>query len=339
MYSSDREIIQTALNWLKQNYSITLFTVIKTWGSSPRPVGSLMIIRDDGHHAGSVSGGCVEEDLLKRASQNQLSNNTNNTHPATLAYGSNSQQATRMGLPCGGRLELLVEQCENIVQLETLLDKITNGELIQRRVCLNTGETSLHPAKASDEFSYRDNTVNKVFGPAWQCLIIGAGHLSQYVSQMGLMLNYQIKVCDPRKEYQQAWPVKEIKLLNTMPDDAVKQMNNPQRSIVLALAHDPKLDDMALLEALNQDFFYVGALGSKRNNDQRRKRLAELELSAQQINKLHAPVGLNIGSHTPAEIAVSILAEITATRNVIYNISRDTSDQSKQTAQQNITAA
>ena len=316
MYSSDREIIQTALSWLKQSQHVTLITVIQTWGSSPRPVGSMMIISDDGKHAGSVSGGCVEEDLLSRASKNQLTNNKNNTHPTTIAYGSENQEAIRMGLPCGGRLELLVEQLENCIQLETLLNKIIKGELINRRVCLNTGEISLHPAKATDEFSYSDNTINKVFGPAWQLLIIGAGHLSQYVTQIGLMLNYQVNICDPREEYQQAWPLKEIDLLKVMPDDAVKEINNPQRAIILTLAHDPKLDDMALLEALGQNFFYVGALGSKRNNDKRRQRLAEFELSPQQICKLHGPVGLPIGSHTPAEIAVSIMADITAARNI-----------------------
>ena len=337
MYSSDREIIQTALSWLKQSHHVTLITVIQTWGSSPRPVGSLMIIRDDGNHAGSVSGGCVEEDLLFRAGQNQLTNNANNKHPVTIAYGSENQEAIRMGLPCGGRLELLVEQLENCIQLETLLNKIIKGELINRRVCLNTGEISLHPAKATDEFSYSDNTINKVFGPAWQLLIIGAGHLSQYVTQIGLMLNYRVNVCDPREEYQQAWPLKEIELLKTMPDDAVKEINNPQRAIILTLAHDPKLDDMALLEALAQNFFYVGALGSKRNNDKRRQRLAEFELSPQQISKLHGPVGLPIGSHTPAEIAVSIMADITAARNISRNQSSNTAK--AQAAHTNITAA
>ena len=335
MYGSDREIIQTALSWLKQSHQVTLITVIQTWGSSPRPVGSLMIIRDDGNHAGSVSGGCVEEDLLYRARQNQLTNNANNKHPSTVAYGSNNQEAIRMGLPCGGRLELLVEQLENCIQLETILNKISKDELINRRVCLNTGEISLHSAMATDEFSYSDNTINKVFGPAWQLLIIGAGHLSQYVTQIGLMLDYQIKVCDPREEYQQAWPLKEIKLLTTMPDDAVNEINNQQRTIILTLAHDPKLDDMALLDALSQNFFYVGALGSKRNNDQRRQRLAEFELSPQQISKLHAPVGLPIGSHTPAEIAVSIMADLTAARNISSNVAIAATP----SAQQNITAA
>ncbi|RDH85709.1 MAG: hypothetical protein DIZ80_01930 [endosymbiont of Galathealinum brachiosum] len=336
MLDSDQEILQTALNWLKQGHQITLITVLKTWGSSPRPVGSLMIIRSDGLHAGSVSGGCIEEDLLSRVKQNQLTNNEKNNHPTTLAYGSNNQLAERSGLPCGGRIELLVEQLENRLQLETIINKINKGQLVCRRVCLNTGEVSLHPASATDEFSYHDNTIKKVFGPAWTILLIGAGHLSQYVAQIGLMLNYHIIVCDPREEYQIAWPLKEIELIKIMPDDAVKEISNHQRSIVLTLTHDPKLDDMALLEALTLNCFYVGSLGSKRNNDNRRKRLAELELSPLQIKQLHAPVGLPIGSHTPAEIAVSIMADITANRNLSVNISNDGKSQ---IAQNNINVA
>jgi len=313
--SSDGEILQTALSWLELDRRVTLVTVLRTWGSSPRPIGSLMAIRDDGLHSGSVSGGCVEEDLLKRVKQKMLADST----PSTLAYGSNSQEATRFGLPCGGRLELLVEPLENKHQLATIVNKISTGQLLMRQVCLNTGEISLHPATAKDEFSYHDNTVKKVFGPAWHMLLIGAGHLSQYVAQIARMLDYKVMVCDPREDYQIAWSIKEVPLISTMPDDAVKQLTNHPRSIVLTLAHDPKLDDMALMEALTLNCFYVGALGSKRNNEKRRDRLAQLGLTAQQIKQLHGPVGMAIGSHTPAEIAVSIMAHITSKRNATSN--------------------
>ena len=322
IYSNDAEILTTALNWLEDNHQVTLITVLQTWGSSPRPVGSLMIIRDDGLHAGSVSGGCVEEDLLVRAKNNQLSNEI----ATTLSFGSSNQEAVHLGLPCGGRLELLIEPLDNLVQIKTIIDKMSHDELITRRVCLNTGEISLHPAPSNITFDYHDNTIKKVFGPSWHILLIGAGHLSQYVTRMALMLDYKVSVCDPRDEYQNSWPIENIEVLNTMPDDCVKQLANHQRSIILALTHDPKLDDMALLEALTLNCFYVGALGSKRNNDKRRKRLAELGLTSKQLAQLHGPVGLPIGSHTPAEIALSILADITATRNNI-NLSQTSSTQ------------
>ena len=135
-------------------------------------------------------------------------------------------------------------------------------------------------------------------------LLIGAGHLSHYVSQVALLLGYRVVVCDPREEYAQNWQVQGIELTTLMPDDAVLAYAQQARSIVVALTHDPKLDDMALLESLNSPAFYVGAIGSKRNCELRRQRLRELGLSAEQIGRLHAPVGIAIGSHTPAEIAV-----------------------------------
>lgn len=314
-YGSDRELLQTAITWLQQGHVLALVTVAKTWGSSPRPAGSLMLMRNDGVHAGSVSGGCVEEDLVARYRQGELANR----FPSSIDYGVNRQQATRFGLPCGGRLELVVEQLDNSAQLQILLDKIQHNELITRRLCLNTGEVSLHPASAADDFSYSPDAVSKVFGPRWQMLLIGAGHLSHYVAQIALMLDYHVIVCDPREEYREAWLDSEIgratQFVTDMPDDAVQQYARHPRSVVITLTHDPKLDDMALLDALSSNAFYVGAIGSTQNNAQRRQRLKELGLTPQELQRLHAPVGLSIGSHTPPEIAVSILAEITALRN------------------------
>ena len=314
-YGTDREILETAISWLQQDHQVALVTVVRTWGSSPRPIGSLMLMRADGVHAGSVSGGCVEEDIVARYRAQQLAS----SYPTLIDYGIDRQEATRFGLPCGGRLELLVEELDNQVQLQTLLDKIQNKELISRQVCLNTGEVSLHTASASDDFSYTNDYVKKVFGPRWQMLLIGAGHLSQYVAQMALMLDYHVIVCDPREEYEQAWRLNDsepaTEFVRMMPDDAVQTYATHPRSIVITLAHDPKLDDMALMDALNSRAFYVGAIGSQKNNEIRRERLKELGITSQQLQRLHAPVGLPIGSHTPPEIAVSILAEVTAFRH------------------------
>lgn len=313
-YGTDREILETAISWLQQGHQLALVTVVRTWGSSPRPIGSLMLMHEDGVHVGSVSGGCVEEDLVARYRDQQLGS----TYPTLIDYGINRQESTRFGLPCGGRLELLVEELDNQAQLQTLLDKIQNKELISRQVCLNTGEVSLHAASASDDFAYTNDYVKKVFGPRWQMLLIGAGHLSQYVAQIALMLDYHVIVCDPREEYQQGWTLTdatEIELVRIMPDEAVQAYAVHPRSVVITLAHDPKLDDMALMDALNSKAFYIGAIGSQKNNEKRRERLKELGLTAQQLQRLHAPVGLPIGSHAPPEIAVSILAEITALRH------------------------
>lgn len=314
-YSTDLEILHTAIDWIKAGHHVALVTVAKTWGSSPRPRGSMLVMRTDGVHVGSVSGGCIEEDLLYRYKNNELTDH----FPNLINYGVDRQDALRFGLPCGGRLELVIEKLESAAQLNTLLQTINNGELITRRVCMRTGEVSLHKFNHEPEFTYDENAMSKVFGPSWHILIIGAGHLSHYVANMALMLNYRITICDPRNEYQTGWDIDGVKFSKKMPDDAVKEIENRERGIVITLSHDPKLDDMALMEALDSDMFYVGALGSKRSSDQRRERLLELGINQQQMTKLHAPIGLAIGSHTPPEIAIAIMAEITARRhNIIF---------------------
>jgi xanthine/CO dehydrogenase XdhC/CoxF family maturation factor len=150
---------------------------------------------------------------------------------------------------------------------------------------------------------------------AHRMLVIGAGQLSKYLAQIAVGLDYQVTVCDPREEYTETWDVPGVSLVKTMPDDTVVDMKLDERCAVVALTHDPKLDDMALLEALKSRAFYVGALGSRANNVKRRQRLEEFDLTPEQIARLHGPIGLYIGSRTPPEIAISILAEITANKN------------------------
>ena len=310
-YSTDREVLETAVRWLAQGRRVALVTVARTWGSSPRPVGALMLMRDDGACSGSVSGGCVEEDLLMRYRAHQLGE----PFPTIIDYGIDREEATRLGLPCGGRLELLVEQLDSAAPLERLLGKISAGQLATRRVCLATGEVSLHAAASTDEFDYTSDTLTKVFGPRWQLLLIGDGHLARYVAQLALLLDYRVIICDPRDDYEPDHAMEGVERVYVMPDAAVETYATHPRSAVVAVTHDPRLDDMALLEALQSPAFYIGALGSRRNSDLRRARLGELGLTPQQLQRLHAPVGLPIGSRSPPEIAVSIMAEITALRH------------------------
>lgn len=310
--STDQFVLQTALEWLQEDYEVILVTVLKTWGSAPRPPGSLMIMRQDGVIAGSVSGGCVEEDLIQRYTDHQLSE----SYPTRIDYGVKRDDANRFGLPCGGRLELLVEQLNDAEQLQQLLDVLQKHQLIARQVDLQSGKVTLQTVRAEEDFVYSNIYVRKTFGPQWIMLLIGAGHLSQYVSQMALMLGYRVIVSEPREEYAQNWQVEGTELTTLMPDDAVHLYVQQSRSAVVALTHDPKLDDMALLDALISPAFYVGAIGSLRNCELRRQRLKELGITSSQLQRLHAPVGLSIGSHTPPEIAVSILAEITQQRNI-----------------------
>ncbi|MGB5259260.1 MAG: XdhC family protein [Gammaproteobacteria bacterium] len=312
LYSTDVEVLETAVRWLHEDRRVALVTVAKTWGSSPRPAGALMLMATDGAFVGSVSGGCVEEDLVMRYRAGQLGDR----FPTLIDYGIDRAQATRMGLPCGGRLELLVEQLDSGVPIKQLLDRIRSGQLVERCVCISTGEASLHAVSdAADAFVYQADTLSKVFGPHWQLLLIGDGQLTRYVTQLALMLDYRVTICDPRDVPAAEALPEGVERVGMMPYEAVLSCVKHARSVVVALTHDPKLDDMALLEALNSSAFYVGALGSKLNSERRRERLQTLGLTDTQLERLHAPVGLPIGSHAAPEIALAIMAEITALRN------------------------
>jgi xanthine dehydrogenase accessory factor len=179
---------------------------------------------------------------------------------------------------------------------------------------MQTGRMTLAPGSRNSILSYDGKTLQTVHGPLWRLLLIGAGQLSRYLAEMARTLDYRVTVCDPRDEYVFGWDVPGVDLVRTMPDDTVVAMELDSRCAVVALTHDPKLDDLALMEALKSPAFYVGALGSRANNEKRRHRLADFDLSEVEIARLFGPVGLPIGSKTPPEIAVSILAEMTAVR-------------------------
>lgn len=235
--------------------------------------------------------------------------------PETTKYGVSAEEAQRFGLPCGGTLELVLEPLTATSGLDELLSRIERHELVMRRLDMASGRAITGAAKWQDQLTFDGATLQTVYGPRWRLLIIGAGQLSTYLAQMAQALDYQVSICDPREEYTTTFDVPGVTLKRGMPDDVVTAMNLDGHSAVVTLTHDPKLDDMALLEALKSPAFYIGAIGSKKNNDARRERLAEFDLSQAEIARLHGPVGLKIGSKTPPEIAVAILAEMTAIRN------------------------
>jgi xanthine dehydrogenase accessory factor len=310
MDSVDLEVMRSAVSWLEAGHRATIGTVTRTWGSAPRPVGAMLVIRDDGHVMGSVSGGCVEDDLIEKVKAHKLAAGK----PAVTTYGITNEEATRWGLPCGGTLQIVLEPVTRESKLKELLGIIERHELVARFLDMESGAVRLEPGKWSDALEFDDKVLKTVHGPRWRLLIIGAGQTSRYLAQMAMALDYHVTVCDPREEYAEEWNLPGATLVRGYPDDTVVQMNPDAHLAVIAVTHDPKLDDAALLEALKSPSFYVGALGSRKNNDARRKRLAGFDLSAGEIAKLHGPVGLKIGAKTPPEIAVAILAEMTAVR-------------------------
>ena len=311
MDSIDLEVLKTSAGWIAAGQRCELITVIKTWGSSPRPVGATLAICEDGTVIGSVSGGCIEDDLIERVRREGIRRDV----PEIVTYGITADEAHRFGLPCGGTIELAIEPLSARSRIGELLQRLERHELVQRRVNLHTGDVTLSKAAPGAQLQVSEQAMVTIHGPRWRLLIIGAGQLSRFLAQIATAMDYHVIVCDPREEYRAGWQVDGVQLVHEMPDDVVLAMHLDRRSAVVALTHDPKLDDLALMEALKSDAFYVGAIGSRVNNARRRERLLEFDLTPEQLARLHGPIGLYIGSKTPSEIAISILAEMTAIKN------------------------
>lgn len=311
MDSVDIEVLRTADEWRRSGRKVALGTIVKTWGSAPRPIGAMVAVRDDGQVVGSVSGGCVEDDLVDKVKAKLVSW----TRPEIFTYGVTNEEATRWGLPCGGTLQLVMEPLSEASGIEELLKKIGSQQLVRRRLDMESGRATLEPGRWQDVLEFDGRVLSTVHGPRWRLVLIGAGQLTRYLAEMARMLDYHVVVVDPREEYAAGWDAAAVPINRGMPDDVVRELELDGHSALVALTHDPKLDDLALMEALKSAAFYVGAIGSKKNNDARRVRLREFDLSDEEIARLRGPVGLYIGSKTPPEIAVAILAEMTAVRH------------------------
>ncbi|CDZ93265.1 XdhC family protein [Pseudomonas saudiphocaensis] len=315
MESTDVRVLRTARDWLAAGHRLQLVTVVQTWGSSPRPAGSMMVMREDGSCVGSVSGGCIEDDLIQRYSR--LGGATiPQSAPELVRYGVTADEAHRFGLPCGGTLELLLEFQPDFAALDSLVQQLEAGQLVRRTVDCTTGKVTLATLAAPEALHFDGSRLSSTIGPQHRMLLIGAGSLGEYLATMALFNDFAVTLCDPRAEHLDSWSVSGVQITREMPDDAVRSFQPDARSCIVALSHDPRLDDLALLVALHSPAFYVGAIGSRRNSENRRQRFIEhFGETRTSMERLHAPVGIYIGSKTPAEIAVSVMAEIIAVRN------------------------
>ncbi len=311
MDSVDFEVLNAARQWLQSGHMAWLATVVRTWGSAPRPIGSLMTIREDGHVVGSVSGGCIEDDLIAQVRGGKLRPGM----PQVLTYGGTSETSRQFQLPCGGTLQIVLEPLSPQSGIAALADAMALRQSLVRELDMQTGRVQLRAGTQAPAVSFNGASLVTTHGPRYRLLLIGAAQVSRYLASMAMALDYHVIVCDPREEYLSEWDLDGPELSSMMPDDLILELGLDANSAVVALTHDPKLDDMALLEALKCKAFYVGAIGSRKNNQVRRQRLTLFDLSEQEIARLHGPVGLHIGARTPPEIAVSILAEMTAVRN------------------------
>ncbi len=325
MQAVDKEVLKQVLDWLQAGEPCWLATVVQTWGSSPRPVGSLLACNRKGQIVGSLSGGCVEDDLLEKLTQGELAAE----HAQFFQYGITAEETEKLGLPCGGHLYIVVEpQAPEETTLEhfsLLNEALDTRRCAKRTVNLKTHETRIESVDHHEPLAWdEDNEVlTHTYGPRYQLFVIGAGMVSQYLAEMALMLDYEVTVCDPREDLLSNFPLSGVTRVNDMPDDAVRDRASDPSTAIVALTHDPRIDDMGLMEALTTDAFYIGAMGSTRTSASRRERLLALDVSEDDLAKLHAPIGLPIGSKTPPEIAIAILAEVTACRNKKVQESRE----------------
>ena len=320
MENADQLVLGKLVEWVTAGKTSWLCTVVKTWGSSPRPVGSLLSCNIEGEIAGSLSGGCVEDDLIEKLQRGDVASDL----PEVIIYGENQEESDRFGLPCGGQLHIVIEPIsvsatDAIASFKQIIEHLEQRQCIERCLDIQIGAFSIESvprfkllALTGSENNFTE--LRQVYGPRFQLFLIGAGPVSIYLAQMAQTLDYQVLVCDPRPALIEQWPVEGVQLVNAMPDDAVEAHADDKFSAIVALTHDPRIDDMGLMQALKTNAFFVGAMGSERTSAKRRERLLQLDLTAAEIDRLHAPVGLPIGSKTPAEIAIAILAQLTSLR-------------------------
>ncbi len=322
MENADLQVIGQLTRWVEAGRKAWLCTVISTWGSSPRPVGSLLCCNEQGEIAGSLSGGCIEEDLLDKLQRGELASD----RPRLHIYGDTAEEADKFNLPCGGQLHIVIEpfaNAEKLSELRHIVERLEKRQCTKRRLDVATGEFTVEDRDRYEKLTLDGEFTNTqtpgekflthTYGPRFQLFLIGASQVSMYLAEFALKMDYHVIACDPREEMIDQWPVEGVQLIADMPDDAVRA-HTDAFTAVIALTHDPRIDDMGLMEALKTNAFFVGAMGSTRTSTKRRERLLLLDLSEDEINRLHAPVGLPIGSKTPAEIAISILAQLTALR-------------------------
>lgn len=308
MKTADQRVFEQVRAWLEAGESAWLCTIVETVGASPRPLGSLLGLNARGELVGSLSGGCIEDDLLTRIRAGELASDA----PVLHAFGVTPEENERLGLPCGGRLRILIEPLTSthVPGLDGLLAALDDRRCARRSVDFASGDWRVEPIDQARALQLDARQLQQDFGPRLHLLLIGANELARCIAELATALDYAVTVCDPREDRLAQWSVAGVNTLRTMPDDAVRQCADDDHSLVITLTHDPRIDDMALMEALTSRACYVGALGSQRTSDKRRKRLKQLDLSEAQIARLHAPVGLPIGSKSAMEIAVAVMAQL-----------------------------
>lgn len=309
---NESDSFSTALVWLEAGHSVAIATVISTWGSAPRVAGSHLFVRADGLFTGSVSGGCIEGEVIAEAQALLASPGIKR-----LDYGISDAMAWEVGLACGGRISVLVQPVRDEFFPIDLLHAIVSENMAGRPLTISTDMANgmsrtwvgSLPKRATEAAGY---FLNPYFPPR-KLVISGAVHIAQALAPMAMMAGYTVRIIDPRTAFANPARFVGVDLETAWPDEALAALPPDSQTAVVALSHDPKLDDPALIAALNSPAFYIAALGSRKNHASRLERLALQGFDAETLARIHGPAGLPIGAVSPAEIAVSILAQMTAT--------------------------
>lgn len=315
MNGSNRFVIEQLNLWLAQGFQPWLATVVETYGSSPRPSGSMMIYHPEKGIIGSLSGGCIEQELMNQLASDETCEPL--PCPTIIRYGDSVEQRSRLALPCGGHLDILLEKIKphDQAHFQTLENALLSRQWISRHINLVEGSLEIVHEISDQDIQRKSHTIIHALKPNDKLLLIGAGEVSRCLAEICKNLEFEITLCDFREQFLQGWHVEGVQVIKAMPDDLIAEAFHDHHCAIVALAHDPRVDDMAMMQALKTDAFYVGAMGSLITSNKRRERLLELELDETHIQKLHAPIGLDIHSRTPYEIAVSIAAELIAQRS------------------------
>lgn len=324
------DIADIAADWRSQGRRFAMATVAETWGSAPRPVGSLLVVDDSGHFEGSVSGGCVEGAVLTEAEDV-----IRDGKPRFVSFGVADETAWRVGLSCGGRISVLIQAMSDVdgsagSLVAAIAESRQRRELIALATNVETGASSLHdPTQtmptgglglvlgerlASGVSGLAELASGRfmitVYPPAPRLILLGAVHISQELASMAKAAGFEVVVIDPRRAFADPKRLPGVQVLTAWPEEALPEIGIDRFTAFAALTHDPKIDDPGIEAALSADCFYIGALGSRKTHERRLARLTERGVEEAALASIHAPIGLAIGARTPAEIAVATLAEI-----------------------------
>ncbi len=322
----DIEALRQAQVWLHQDKAVALAWVTKSWGSAPRPPGACLAVAEDGSFAGSVSGGCVEGDVIAEALEVMAAGTFK-----SLRYGVTHNRAWEAGLACGGTIELCVHPCPERAVVDDMIARYDARQPFVAALDLNRGHFHLWTSAAAPSPLLADalatalqtETTARIseqpeayvlipFAPRLRLVIVGAVHIAQALCPMATLAGYAVTIIDPRPAFASRQRFPDTTLVHAWPDEALRTLKPDDRTAIVALTHDPKLDEAALEAALASKAFYIGALGSRKTQAARRRRLRAGGHDAAALDRIHGPVGLAIGARGPAEIAVAILAEMTA---------------------------